>query len=74
MIKLFAWESHLLKELGEKRRDELKQIKKGRLLNIAMFAVNMTLPLVAKLATFATYVRDSTLVNDAPTLTLCRRW
>ena len=61
MAKVFAWEPHLLKEMGEKRRAELKQIKKGRLMNIAMYTANSILPLVAKLTTFATYVRDSTL-------------
>ena len=58
MIKLFAWEPHVLKEVAEKREDELKQIKKGRMLSIAMNGVNMLLPLFAKIATFATYVSD----------------
>ena len=58
MIKLFAWEPHVLREVAEKREEELKQVKKGRILSIAMFSVNMTLPLLAKIFTFATYVSD----------------
>ena len=58
MIKLFAWEPHVLRDVAEKREDELKQLKKGRLLSIAMSTVNLIFPLLAKISTFATYVSD----------------
>lgn len=56
MIKLFAWEPHVLSELARKREDELKQVMTGRLLYVALFSINMMLPLLAKISTFATYV------------------
>ena len=57
MIKLFAWEPYVLKELHERRVEELKMIRKGRILDLAMNMLNTQLPLVAKMTTLAIYVR-----------------
>ena len=56
-IKLFAWEPYVLKERHERRIEELKMIRKGRILDLAMNMLNTQLPLVAKMTTLAIYVR-----------------
>lgn len=57
MLKIFAWEAYMLKELAQRRIDELKQMRKGRLLEIAMNGINTILPLMAKITTYSVYVR-----------------
>ena len=57
MIKLFAWEPHVLQDIYQKREDELVQVKKGRILDVAINSLNSLLPLCAKLATISVYVR-----------------
>lgn len=47
----------MLKELAQHRSDELKQMRKGRLLEIAMNGTNSILPIVAKITTYSVYVR-----------------
>lgn len=46
----------MLKELAQRRIDELKQMRKGRLLEIAMNGTNSVLPLIAKITTYSVYV------------------
>jgi len=55
MIKLFAWEKHSLKEIGQRRDEELKQVKRGRILSIIMNCSNTLMPLFAKLSTITVY-------------------
>lgn len=47
----------MLKELAQRRSDELKEMRKGRLLEIAMNGTNSILPIVAKITTYSVYVR-----------------
>lgn len=56
MLKLFAWEAYMLKELAQRRLEELKQMRKGMLAEIVMSAVTTSLPLIAKVTTFSMYV------------------
>lgn len=56
MLKLFAWEAYMLKELAQRRLEELKQMRKGMLAEIVMSAVTTSLPLIAKVTTFSIYV------------------
>ena len=59
MIKLLAWEGHAIKDIAHRREEELKQIKKGRILDRIMGFVNSVFPLMAKLGTIITYVCSS---------------
>ena len=56
MIKLFAWEAYMLKFLAQRRLEELKQMRKTWIIESIMNAVNTSLPLIAKVATFSFYV------------------
>lgn len=46
----------MLKELAQRRLEELKQMRKGMLAEIVMSAVTTSLPLIAKVTTFSMYV------------------
>ena len=58
MLKLFAWETYMLKVIAQYRLSELQKMKKKRLLETLMNALNMCLPLIAKVTTFSIYVRQ----------------
>ena len=58
MLKLFAWETYMLKVTAQSRLNELQKMKKKRLLETLMNALNMCLPLIAKVTTFSVYVRQ----------------
>ena len=58
MLKLFAWETYMLKVIAQHRLSELQKMKKKRLLETLMNALNMCLPLIAKVTTFSVYVRQ----------------
>ena len=58
MLKLFAWETYMLKVIAQYRLNELQKMKKKRLLETLMNALNMCLPLIAKVTTFSVYVRQ----------------
>lgn len=57
MLKLFAWEAYMLAEIAQRRLEELKHLRKGKLLELVMNSVNASLPLIAKVMTFTLYVR-----------------
>ena len=57
MIKLFAWEPKILKDIDDKRVAELNWIRRNRLLDVIMVNVEVLLPALSMLATFGTYVR-----------------
>lgn len=57
MIKLFAWEPYMLRRLSNHREDELRKIRTNKILDATMDNLNMLLPAIAKITTFATYVR-----------------
>lgn len=57
MLKLFAWEAYMLAEIAQHRLEELKHLRKGKLLEVVMNSVNASLPLIAKVMTFTIYVR-----------------
>ena len=56
MLKLFAWETYMLKVIAQHRLSELQKMKKKRLLETLMNSLNMCLPLIAKVMTFSIYV------------------
>lgn len=56
MLKLFAWEAYMLKELAHRRLNELKQERKGRMLELLFGEINVTLPLITKVTTYGIYV------------------
>ncbi|KAG8864769.1 hypothetical protein FRB96_003355 [Tulasnella sp. 330] len=60
MIKLFAWESKIEKQITEKREEELVYIKKRQFLSLFNMNLNYvrfheSLPVFTMIATFATY-------------------
>ncbi|KIM77159.1 hypothetical protein PILCRDRAFT_12326 [Piloderma croceum F 1598] len=55
MIKLFAWEPKVKEQISELREDELRLIKKGRILDLLTMYVRALLPLLAMVVTYATY-------------------
>ena len=59
MIKLFAWEAFTVKKVNEKRDAELRQVWKGKRLNVLLGCTNEAVPLVGKVTTFAVYVSNS---------------
>lgn len=59
MIKLFAWEPYMLRRLSNHREDELRKIRTNKILDATMDNLNMLLPAIAKITTFATYVRGA---------------
>lgn len=46
----------MLKELARRRLDELKQERKGRMLELLFGEINVTLPLITKVTTYGIYV------------------
>jgi hypothetical protein len=59
MIKLFAWEPRMLEKLKQKREQELKKIRTGRICEIVMFSLNGLIPMAACVTTLTVYVRFS---------------
>ncbi|KAI0085657.1 multidrug resistance-associated ABC transporter [Irpex rosettiformis] len=55
MIKLFGWEDKINKQIDGKRSDELKLLRKQRLLILWNVLAMTFIPVVTMLATFATY-------------------
>ncbi|EJC97738.1 P-loop containing nucleoside triphosphate hydrolase protein [Fomitiporia mediterranea MF3/22] len=55
MIKLFGWQPYTLKQLGNRRDEELTRIRRFKLLTLAMNASNDMLPLLSKLAAISIY-------------------
>ncbi|KZS96534.1 P-loop containing nucleoside triphosphate hydrolase protein [Sistotremastrum niveocremeum HHB9708] len=56
MIKLFAWENKVEKQLAEKREEELKYILWGEMLDLLNGAMNSIFPAATMISTYATYV------------------
>ncbi|KAI8982789.1 multidrug resistance-associated ABC transporter [Trametes punicea] len=55
MIKLFGWEPKVSDQLAKKREDELKYIRKYKILELINGNVNYVIPIVTMVATFVTY-------------------
>ncbi|KAJ7088653.1 multidrug resistance-associated ABC transporter, partial [Mycena epipterygia] len=55
MIKLFAWQRKTSEELDTKREIELSVLWKRRLVDMAQAVMNLVIPVVTMIATFATY-------------------
>ncbi|KAI0638608.1 multidrug resistance-associated ABC transporter [Trametes polyzona] len=55
MIKLFGWEPKVSDQLAVKREDELKYIRKYKILELINGNVNYVIPVVTMVATFVTY-------------------
>ncbi|KAI0258755.1 hypothetical protein BC834DRAFT_974824 [Gloeopeniophorella convolvens] len=56
MVKLFGWEPRVNQNIAEKRAEELKWVRKKKLLNLANLMINYTIPVITMLATFVTYI------------------
>ncbi|KAI0258771.1 hypothetical protein BC834DRAFT_974833 [Gloeopeniophorella convolvens] len=56
MVKLFGWEPKVKQTIAEKRAEELKWVRKKKLLNLINLLVNYTIPVITMLATFVTYI------------------
>ncbi|KAH9854915.1 multidrug resistance-associated ABC transporter [Lenzites betulinus] len=55
MIKLFGWEPKVVEQLTDKRDDELKYIRKLKILELINGNINYVIPVVTMVATFITY-------------------
>eukprot|EP00966_Prymnesium_polylepis_P276705 6392811-Prymnesium_polylepis.1 len=55
LLKLFAWEASLMRELQAKREEELVQVKKNSLLGGAISFFFTSVPIFVTLATFLVY-------------------
>ncbi|KAI0832850.1 multidrug resistance-associated ABC transporter [Trametes gibbosa] len=55
MIKLFGWEPKVADQLASKRDDELKYIRKYKILELINGNINYVIPVVTMVATFVTY-------------------
>ena len=58
-IKLFAWEPYILKQMYQRRDEELKKIWLTRTLEISMNFASAMLPVFAKVVVIAIYVSVS---------------
>lgn len=56
MVKLFAWEPHIIQKLTVAREAEVKKLRHGRLLEAVNGGVSELIPLVTKTVVFAIYV------------------
>ncbi len=57
MIKLFAWEPYVMNDITQRRDEELQVLEKQKILEIFLRVFAATMPMIAKVATFAFYVR-----------------
>ncbi|KAH9848044.1 P-loop containing nucleoside triphosphate hydrolase protein [Lenzites betulinus] len=55
MVKLFGWEPRIIKQLDEKRQEELVAVRRSKLLNLSINLCNYMIPLLVMLGTFFTY-------------------
>ncbi|KAH8113755.1 P-loop containing nucleoside triphosphate hydrolase protein [Phellopilus nigrolimitatus] len=55
MIKLFSWESYILKQLARSRDKELSKIRRFKFFEVAMNSTNQIIPLFAKLTVLSLY-------------------
>ncbi|KAJ7092446.1 P-loop containing nucleoside triphosphate hydrolase protein [Mycena belliarum] len=55
MVKLFGWESKMSSEVAEKRRNELACLRKRKVLDLVNGCLNILVPIVTMIATYATY-------------------
>ncbi|KAF9802245.1 hypothetical protein IEO21_09909 [Rhodonia placenta] len=56
MVKLFGWESHLMRQISKKREDELAWLRKSRLLDLLNSVVGYFIPLLTMMITYWTYM------------------
>ncbi|KAI0655828.1 P-loop containing nucleoside triphosphate hydrolase protein [Cubamyces menziesii] len=55
MIKLFGWEPRITEQLDKKREEELKALRKSKLLSMSIMLCNSLIPILIMLSTFFTY-------------------
>ncbi|CCM05744.1 uncharacterized protein FIBRA_07976 [Fibroporia radiculosa] len=55
MIKMFGWESKMMKQVTEKRELELKWLKRSRLLGLVIVILNRVIPLITMIVTYSTH-------------------
>ncbi|KAJ7868848.1 P-loop containing nucleoside triphosphate hydrolase protein, partial [Mycena leptocephala] len=64
MIKLFAWQRKIGEEVDARREIELSVLWRRRLLDMVLTIMNLVIPVITMIATFATYVFSSMTVFD----------
>ncbi|KAI0076666.1 multidrug resistance-associated ABC transporter [Panus rudis PR-1116 ss-1] len=55
MVKLFGWEQKMSEKLAEKREDEIKAIRKSKMLEIANLTFNSAVPIITIIVTYSLY-------------------
>ncbi|KAH9929015.1 P-loop containing nucleoside triphosphate hydrolase protein [Epithele typhae] len=55
MIKLFGWETHATEQIAERRKEELVQLRKTRMMELYANITTFTIPLFAMAITFTSY-------------------
>lgn len=70
MVKLFAWEPHIIEKLTVAREAEVKKLRRGRLLEAVNSGVSELIPLVTKTVVFAIYVSHAQIMHLNETLPL----
>ncbi|KAI0325198.1 P-loop containing nucleoside triphosphate hydrolase protein [Cubamyces sp. BRFM 1775] len=55
MIKLFGWEPRIAEQLDKKREEELKALRKSKLISMSIGLCNSLIPIMIMLSTFFTY-------------------
>ncbi|KAJ6590816.1 P-loop containing nucleoside triphosphate hydrolase protein [Mycena sp. CBHHK59/15] len=61
-VKLFGWEGKMKDRIADKRDDELRWIRKRRLLDLASSTINFLIPVITMTVTYGTY----TLIMGKP--------
>ncbi|KAJ8473273.1 hypothetical protein ONZ51_g7973 [Trametes cubensis] len=55
MIKLFGWEPRIAEQLDKKREEELKALRKSKLISMSIGLCNSLIPILVMLSTYFTY-------------------
>ncbi|KAH9886265.1 P-loop containing nucleoside triphosphate hydrolase protein [Cubamyces lactineus] len=55
MIKLFGWEPRIAEQLDKKREEELKALRKSKLISMSIGLCNSLIPILIMLSTYFTY-------------------
>ncbi|KAF9014580.1 P-loop containing nucleoside triphosphate hydrolase protein [Hymenopellis radicata] len=55
MIKFFGWEHEVQTQIGEKRQEELRYLKRSKMLDLITANLDLLIPVLSMLATYATF-------------------
>ncbi|KAF7369374.1 ATP-binding cassette transporter [Mycena venus] len=67
MIKLFGWERQMNERVADKREEELNWLWKRQLLDLLNGTLNVLLPVITMVATYATYVSVTVIMKESLT-------